>query len=229
MSAAENKAVFLSYASQDAEAVRRIAEALPASGVVVWFDQNELVGGDAWDAKIRGQIASCALFVPVISAATKSGSGLRRDVQTGQVRGVALVPVEREKDFGTADLRLRHMENVEPACAGLRSHLAGNSVGGVDPAPRFKGAVFQHFVADVFADRPPHGEKVGRLESAFVLQPVQRVVEFKHAERRKRQTRRAGPSAGVGDGGGVIGVGQIKRQQERRVGVFHHFMSSGAK
>lgn len=72
MSAAENKAVFLSYASQDAEAVLRIAEALRASGVEVWFDKDELVGGDAWDAKIRGQIASCALFVPVISANTQA-------------------------------------------------------------------------------------------------------------------------------------------------------------
>ena len=67
-----SQAVFLSYASQDAAAVRRIAEALRAAGVEVWFDQNELVGGDAWDAKIRGQIASCALFVPVISAATQA-------------------------------------------------------------------------------------------------------------------------------------------------------------
>ncbi len=72
MSAAENKAVFLSYASQDAAAVARIAEALRAAGVEVWFDQNELVGGDAWDAKIRGQIAACALFVPVISANTQA-------------------------------------------------------------------------------------------------------------------------------------------------------------
>ncbi len=72
MSDAENKAVFLSYASQDAEAAKRIAEALRASGGEVWFDQNELVGGDAWDQKIRGQIKSCALFVPVISAATQA-------------------------------------------------------------------------------------------------------------------------------------------------------------
>ncbi len=79
MSAAENKAVFLSYASQDAEAARRICEALRAQGVEVWFDQNELVGGDAWDAKIRGQIASCALFVPVISANTNArGEGYFR-------------------------------------------------------------------------------------------------------------------------------------------------------
>lgn len=67
-----NQAVFLSYASQDAEAVQRIAEALRAAGVEVWFDKNELAGGDAWDAKIRGQIKACALFVPVISANTQA-------------------------------------------------------------------------------------------------------------------------------------------------------------
>jgi Flp pilus assembly protein TadD len=67
-----NKAVFLSYASQDAEAARRICAALRAAGVEVWFDQNELVGGDAWDAKIRGQVKTCALFVPMISANTQA-------------------------------------------------------------------------------------------------------------------------------------------------------------
>jgi tetratricopeptide (TPR) repeat protein len=66
------RAVFLSYSSQDADAARQICEALRAAGVEVWFDQNELVGGDAWDRKIREQIQSCALFVPVISAATQS-------------------------------------------------------------------------------------------------------------------------------------------------------------
>ncbi len=66
------KAVFLSYASQDSDAARRICDALRAAGVEVWFDQSELVGGDAWDAKIRGQIGSCALFVPIISAHTQA-------------------------------------------------------------------------------------------------------------------------------------------------------------
>src|SRR5476649_1967167 len=67
-----SKAVFLSYASQDAEAAKRICDALRQAGVEVWFDQSELVGGDQWDAKIRGQISSCALFVPVISANTQA-------------------------------------------------------------------------------------------------------------------------------------------------------------
>ena len=66
------KAVFLSYASQDAEAAKRIADALRGAGVEVWFDQSELVGGDVWDQKIRRQIGSCGLFVPIISAATQA-------------------------------------------------------------------------------------------------------------------------------------------------------------
>jgi hypothetical protein len=66
-----NKAVFLSYASQDAEAAKRICEALRAGGIEVWFDQSELRGGDSWDRKIRQQIHDCALFIPVISATTQ--------------------------------------------------------------------------------------------------------------------------------------------------------------
>ncbi|MSU47648.1 MAG: TIR domain-containing protein [Opitutus sp.] len=65
------KAVFLSYASQDVAAALRICATLRAAGVEVWFDQDALVGGDAWDQKIRGQVSACALFVPVISANTQ--------------------------------------------------------------------------------------------------------------------------------------------------------------
>lgn len=67
-----SNAVFLSYASQDAEAALRICEALRAAGVEVWFDQSELRGGDVWDQKIRQQIRDCALFIPIISARTAS-------------------------------------------------------------------------------------------------------------------------------------------------------------
>src|SRR5215470_9292957 len=61
------RAVFLSYASQDAEAARRICEALRAGRIEDWFDQSELRGGDAWDRQIRKQIHDCALFIPLIS------------------------------------------------------------------------------------------------------------------------------------------------------------------
>jgi TolB-like protein len=64
------KAVFLSYASQDAEAAQRICAALRAADIEVWFDQSELRGGDAWDRKIRTQIRDSALFLPLVSEVT---------------------------------------------------------------------------------------------------------------------------------------------------------------
>jgi TolB-like protein/Flp pilus assembly protein TadD len=65
-----SRAVFLSYASQDAEAAQKICEALRAAGVEVWFDKSELRGGDAWDQSIRRQIKNCVLFIPVVSRHT---------------------------------------------------------------------------------------------------------------------------------------------------------------
>ena len=65
------RAVFLSYASQDAEAAKAIAHALRAAKIVVWLDQSELRGGDAWDARIQRQVATCTLFMPIISVHTQ--------------------------------------------------------------------------------------------------------------------------------------------------------------
>ena len=77
MSEAESKApdtprptVFLSYASEDRAAAQRIRDALPQFGLEVWYDESGLVGGDAWDQKIRRQIRECDYFMPVISAHT---------------------------------------------------------------------------------------------------------------------------------------------------------------
>jgi TolB-like protein/Tfp pilus assembly protein PilF len=67
-----NSAIFLSHASEDAEAAQRIVASLRAAGIEVWLDQSELKGGDAWDAEIRRQIKACALFVPLISRNTQA-------------------------------------------------------------------------------------------------------------------------------------------------------------
>ena len=66
------RAVFLSYASEDSEAAERICESLRAAGIEAWFDQSELRGGDAWDAAIRQQIKACTLFVPIISGNSRA-------------------------------------------------------------------------------------------------------------------------------------------------------------
>ncbi len=81
-------AVFLSCAREDTEAARRIADALRAIGMEVWLDPSEVRGGDAWDAKIKTQIRTCALFLPIISAHTqKQAEGyFRREWKFGAER-----------------------------------------------------------------------------------------------------------------------------------------------
>ena len=63
--------LFISYASEDREAARRLRDTLAAAGLDVWYDESELGGGDAWDQKIRRQIRECDYFMPVISANTE--------------------------------------------------------------------------------------------------------------------------------------------------------------
>jgi len=85
-------AVFLSYAREDTDAARRITDALRSQGVEVWFDQNELRGGDSWDAKIRQQIRECALFMAIVSAHTQ-------DRAEGYFRREWKLAVERTHDM----------------------------------------------------------------------------------------------------------------------------------
>jgi TolB-like protein len=64
--------VFLSYASEDRQAATSLRDAMDAAGIEVWYDENELGGGDAWDKKIRRQIRECDYFMAVISAQTEA-------------------------------------------------------------------------------------------------------------------------------------------------------------
>jgi hypothetical protein len=66
----ERGAVFLSYASEDRPTVGLIRDALEQAGIDVWFDRDELGGGDAWRSKIPRSIESCCLFIPIMSSNT---------------------------------------------------------------------------------------------------------------------------------------------------------------
>ena len=86
------RAVFLSYASEDAAAAERIATALRSAGLEVWFDRTELRGGDIWERQIEDRIHDCRLFIPLISANTE-----RRD--EGYFRREWSLAVDRTRDM----------------------------------------------------------------------------------------------------------------------------------
>jgi hypothetical protein len=68
--AAKPPAVFVSYASQDREAVERLQASFSVVGLDVWFDKGRLESGDPWWPVIEQNIATCDVFVAVISANT---------------------------------------------------------------------------------------------------------------------------------------------------------------
>lgn len=72
VSAAEG-AVFLSYASEDQDAVEQIRTGLAAIGVDVFFDKSDLEAGDDFELRLSRTIGECSLFLPVISRHTLTG------------------------------------------------------------------------------------------------------------------------------------------------------------
>jgi hypothetical protein len=99
--ASKPPAVFVSYASQDVESVERLQNSLGHAGLDVWFDKGRLGSGDPWWPVIEQNIASCDVFVPVISANTN-----KRD------EGIFIREwnraLERLRDMDRATARLIH-------------------------------------------------------------------------------------------------------------------------
>ena len=94
-------AVFVSYASQDVESVERLQSSLGSAGLDVWFDKGRLGSGDPWWPVIEQNIATCDVFVPVISSNTN-----KRD------EGIFIREwnraLERLRDMDRATARLIH-------------------------------------------------------------------------------------------------------------------------
>jgi hypothetical protein len=65
-------AIFISYASEDLQAARRLKETLEARGFDIWFDKDRLGAGEVWSRKIEKCVRSCSLFLPLISQNTVS-------------------------------------------------------------------------------------------------------------------------------------------------------------
>ena len=62
------KNMFVSYAHPDIGVVRQVVRLLKDAGVRVWFDKDELLGGQDWEREISAQIRKCDLFLVCLSS-----------------------------------------------------------------------------------------------------------------------------------------------------------------
>lgn len=69
---ADTGTIFISYMREDADAARRLYDAITAIGGDVWLDERRILPGDSWEREVLTRIRrTVRLFVPVISANTE--------------------------------------------------------------------------------------------------------------------------------------------------------------
>jgi hypothetical protein len=85
--------VFMSYAGDDAPAVRSLMRDVEASGLCV-LPRDELVGDEAWWAAVLEQILNCEVLVFAVSDSSFRSKRCRAEVDYGRALGVPIVPVQ---------------------------------------------------------------------------------------------------------------------------------------
>jgi TolB-like protein len=172
--------VFLSYASEDRQAARRLGDVLPAFGLEVWYDESELGGGDAWDQKIRKQIRDCDYFMALISAQTEAR-------HEGYFRREWRFAVERTLDMADDHLFLLPIA--------------------IDDTDQAKARVPEKFLAVQWL-RVPGGEPTAGLEALCrrlalgdsAEPPTAKRTNARPTQVKSPPTAAVGPTAGAGGG-----------------------------
>jgi len=136
---------FVSYKSEDAERVARLAQALQSCALNVWWDRY-LPGGENWHAEIQRALenAKCVIVVWTQASVEPDGDFVRDEAREGKQRNI-LVPVKLDRvappmGFGeiqTIDLTRWKGSTDDPffqdLVAAVKAKLEGR------PAPAAKG------------------------------------------------------------------------------------------
>ena len=104
-----SKHIFLSYAREDADAVRRIRSRLQKVGLRTWLDEHDLLPGQDWESAIRGAIRESGAFVAFLSTSAVDKTGfVQKEIRE------ALDLAERMPDGKTFIIPARLDECVVP-------------------------------------------------------------------------------------------------------------------
>ena len=141
-----NTHIFLCYAKEDAEIVRRLHARLQKDGFNPWLDEHNLLPGEDWDANIRRAIRQSQVFIACLSTRAVNKTGyvqkeLREALDAADTipeGAVFILPVRLNECI--VPERLQRWQWVDlfrkPGYARLRSSLILNA--GLTPMPAGK-------------------------------------------------------------------------------------------
>lgn len=87
--------VFISYAHQDGDSVRFMAEAYKAQGVDYFYDRHTLEGGSVYEEVIRSYIEKADLFLLCWSTHAASSSYVQKEIDYALVRAYPIVSKDK--------------------------------------------------------------------------------------------------------------------------------------
>jgi hypothetical protein len=201
---------FISYKREDELPVGRIAQALAAEGVEVWWDRG-LPGGESWHSNIESKLneAGCVVVVWSAASAGPDGGYVREEARRGLSRNI-LVPVlidrlsELPLGFGEIQaIELSHWRGdrkdpfFQDLLATVRAKLANT------PLPVSKGP----------GTRVRRRLVWGGLSAAGLLTSV--LFVFNTFSMASALCTLPGPQPGLSDGCGAMGLGNRPSRSER--------------
>lgn len=103
--------IFISYASEDLEKARGLAEALGAHGWSVWWDRK-IPLGQSFDAVIEKALGETKCLIVLWSAQSVESRWVKNEASEGEARGI-LVPVFIEAVRAPLAFRLLNGANLQ--------------------------------------------------------------------------------------------------------------------
>jgi hypothetical protein len=130
--------IFISYKSNERDAVRAIAEGLRAAGFTVWWDHS-LIGGDDYSEVIQREIAAAKVVMPIWSKQSIKSQWVRAEADEGAgkllpVRIDDVRPPLPHNKLHTIDLVSWSGDEQDPRWRRLIEDV-GAILGGAAPAP----------------------------------------------------------------------------------------------
>lgn len=87
------KNVFISYAHEDQEFVRDLAEDLKKCGAKVWLDLEIRVGGESWPKQLEEALRAADEFLLVVSPDSQESAWVGKELAAADARKTPIIPI----------------------------------------------------------------------------------------------------------------------------------------
>lgn len=108
------KHVFLSYAREDVETMRRVRDSLAGESITVWSDEKLIPGTPSWQVAIEKAIEGAGCIVVLLSPSARGSEWVRKELNYADAHGISIFPVHvRGEERDSVPIQLIDAQRVD--------------------------------------------------------------------------------------------------------------------